>query len=68
MKQEILLLVFRHMTLKKALIFYRECFKLEGVVIEEDSPITIELGNLSLYLWITKKSFVRCDSSTESWP
>lgn len=37
-------------SLEKALTFYSECFKLEGLAIEDNSQITIELANLSLFL------------------
>lgn len=36
--------------LKKSLQFYSGCFKLEDLAIEEDSQITIELANLSLFV------------------
>ncbi len=36
--------------LERSLKFYKECFRLEDLEIEDDSQITIEIANLSIFI------------------
>ncbi len=49
MKPKSIVTCYPSKNLDRALVFYSECFKLEGLKIE-DEMITIELANLSLFL------------------